>query len=200
MFGIVFAGCIISSKLIANGIVKRAKKLDAIDEKRGYTTAINKILPEFPSKDYRLKRARIMKAIFKLNITDSVGMADYYADMVEKGVKLAKIAAAVAIPVVVGAKVVQAARDGLEDSYMPGSGSGFTGGSAGGGSSSMVADERAAKKKQKELDDACIRADNAWKDAEIARKNGYVDQSYVDKMWKEREDATRAAGWESWWW
>ena len=37
-----------------------------------------------------------MKAFFKLNITDSVGMADYYADMVEKGVKLAQIAAAVA--------------------------------------------------------------------------------------------------------
>ena len=46
--------------------------------------------------DYRVKRTRLMKAFFKLNITDSVGMADYYADMVEKGVKLAQIAAAVA--------------------------------------------------------------------------------------------------------
>lgn len=202
-FGIAFLVCGILSKMIAKLIVKRAKKLEAIDIKRGYTIAINNLLPEFPAKDYRIKRARIIKVIFRLNITDNIGMADYYADKVEKGVKLAKIAAAVAIPIVIGVKTAQTLNKEIDDSfirdYVNGY-NGYGGGYSGGTEAERLQKERDAKKEQKALEAECYRTDQAYKDAEVAYENGYVDKAYVDKMWKEREEAARNAGWSPNWW
>jgi len=77
---------------------------------------------------------------------------------------------------------------------------GYGGGYSAGTEAERLQKERDAKRAQKALGDECIRADKAWKDAKVAYENGYVNEAYVDKMWKEREKATRNAGWSPNWW
>lgn len=122
IYGCVVLGIFILTCILAKPIAmlkcKKAQKLDAISEQKGYLQSIRNELPDFhelQDEDIRYKTLRDMRIIFRFG-ADHMAIKDAldFASLTKEGVAMAKIIATAAVPIVL-AKVVNDCVDSSSD-------------------------------------------------------------------------------------